>query len=86
MDIWDDGMSDSTVRRFILLLTMLVMLALSLACFGSGSHQIAFVSEVDGESEIFLLEPETGETTPRPAIMPGISAHYGLRTESKLFT
>jgi hypothetical protein len=63
-DIWDDGMSGSITRHLAFLLPMLVILALSAACFGSGSQQIAFVSEVDGESEIFLLDPETGEITP----------------------
>ena len=54
----------SAVRRLTPLLAMLLTLALSVGCFGSGNQQIVFVSEVAGEPEIFLLDPETGETTP----------------------
>jgi hypothetical protein len=64
LEMWDDGMVYSAVRRLTPLLAMLLTLALSVACFGSGNQQIAFVSEVAGEPEIFLLDLETGETTP----------------------
>src|SRR5918999_5819167 len=63
-DTRDDGMNCSPVKCLIRLLPMLMALALSVACFSSDNHQIVFVSEVDGEPEIFLLDSETGETMP----------------------
>ena len=47
-----------------LLVTSLLMIAAG-ACGGSsGGGQIAFVSDVDGDQEVFLLDPDTGEATP----------------------
>jgi TolB protein len=57
-------MNHSLTRQLTRLLPVLIALVLSVACFSSASPQIAFVSEVDGDPEIFLLDPETGETTP----------------------
>ena len=32
-------------------------------CFGGGGQPIVFVSEIDGDAEVALLDPETGKTT-----------------------
>jgi TolB protein len=40
----------------------LLVVLLTAACFG-GPDQIVFVSEVDGDPEVVLLNPENGETT-----------------------
>ena len=40
------------------------LMLISVACFNSEtSSSIAFVSEIDGDAEIFLLEPKSGNTT-----------------------
>ena len=51
--------------RYSVLLAMLVgLMLITVACFNSEtSSNIVFVSEMDGDAEIFLLEPESGETT-----------------------
>ena len=41
----------------------LVLTALVIAC-GSGADKITFVSEVDGDAEIYVIDPESGIATP----------------------
>jgi TolB protein len=54
-------MRGASVRYHVALLLSVAML-LTAACFG-GRHQIVFVSEIEGITEVGLLDPENGETT-----------------------
>lgn len=45
----------------VLLLTL--ALGLSLGCFAGGGNPIVFVSDADGNPELYLLNPASGETT-----------------------
>ena len=51
--------------RYGVLFAMLIgLMLLTVACFNSEAFSsIAFVSEIDGDAEIFLLEPNSGNTT-----------------------
>ena len=44
------------------MLLVTASIAVGLACFSSPNHRIAFVSDVDGDSEVALLDVENGET------------------------
>lgn len=50
--------------RAVGLILMSTALALSAACGSSSGDRIVFVSEIDGDAEIYLLNPATGEATP----------------------
>ena len=41
-----------------------ILLGLSLSCGSDSGGQIAFVSSVDGDEEVVLLDPDTRVTTP----------------------
>ena len=58
-----DRMDSSSVARLAGLLLVLVALVLGVACGSSSGGQIVFVSKADGDPEISLLDPETGEAT-----------------------
>ena len=51
--------------RYGVLFAMLIgLMLLTVACFNSEAFSsIAFVSEIDGDAEIFLLDPNSGDTT-----------------------
>ena len=57
-------MNHFSASRLIAPLLAPLLLALSIACFSSAAQRIAFVSLVDGDPEIYLLDPKTGEALP----------------------
>ena len=59
---WDGRMRHRlTVRIFTL--ASLILMALVIGC-GSGVSKIVFVSEVDGDAEIYVIDPESGLAEP----------------------
>ena len=63
---WSTNLANIGLRRSrlaLLLATGLLCLAV-VACGSSGGDQILFVSEVDGDAEIYTINPESGEVTP----------------------
>jgi len=52
------------VLKKILSLGIPALLALFIAACGSDSDKIAFVSEVDGDAEIYVIDPESSVATP----------------------
>ncbi|HIL31545.1 MAG TPA: hypothetical protein EYG27_08445 [Dehalococcoidia bacterium] len=59
---WDGRMRHRlTVRIFTL--ASLILMALVIGC-GSGVSKIVFVSEVDGDAEIYVIDPESGLSEP----------------------
>ena len=54
------------LRRVGLLLASTVV-ALAIGCGSSSPDQLVFVSTIDGDEEIYLLDVDSGETTPLTA-------------------
>ena len=54
-----------TLPARILVLAPLALLLLLIGC-GSSTDKITFVSEVDGDAEIYVIDPESGVATPLP--------------------
>ena len=57
------GLIKRLPTRF-LILAMVALMALSIGCGSSGGDKITFVSEVDGDAEIYVIDAKTGETKP----------------------
>ena len=56
------GLRHSLPAR-ILVLAPLALMLLLIGC-GSSADKITFVSEVDGDAEIYVIDPDSGEATP----------------------
>jgi Tol biopolymer transport system component len=61
-----DGMDHSLPARIFKLapLALMALMALMVACGSSAGDEIVFVSEIDGDAEIYVIDPKSGEVRP----------------------
>ena len=73
---WGYGMKMPHLSRLIGSISASLTLVMGLACFSSSSNAIVYVSSVDGDTEVLLLDAKSGESV---SLTNNGSADYGPR-------